>query len=88
MGEPYTLPAVSGPKESIPTLLDTSLLGRFQDLDQVRVFCFFTLSFGCALDFFETRLELALPPCLFLLRQNAFLGEDYKDLRCPRAGEG
>ena len=34
MGEPYTLPAVSGPKETIPTLLDTGLLSRFANLDQ------------------------------------------------------
>ena len=45
MGEPYTLPAVSGPKESIPTLLDTSLLGRFADLDQASFF-FLSLFFS------------------------------------------
>lgn len=36
MGEPYTLPSVSGPKETITTLLDTSILSRFANLDQVR----------------------------------------------------
>ena len=45
MGEPYTLPPVSGPKETIATLLDTSLLGRFQNLDQVRRLFFFLSSF-------------------------------------------
>jgi hypothetical protein len=46
MGEPYTLPPVSGPKETIATLLDTSLLGRFQNLDQVRRLFFFSLRFS------------------------------------------
>lgn len=57
MGEPYTLPAVSGPKESIPTLLDTSLLGRFQNLDQVR-FSFFFLPFFVAPLFFFLFMNL------------------------------
>jgi len=56
MGEPYTLPAVSGPKETIATLLDTSLIGRFQNLDQVRIYplmLFFFFSFLPSHHFFE-----------------------------------
>lgn len=41
MSNGYTLPAVSGPKEVITGLLDSSLLPlRFGDLDQVRCFYF------------------------------------------------
>ena len=88
MGEPYTLPPVSGPKETIGTLLDTSILGRFQNLDQVRLvfFSFFVFRFFFALEKRPiVRVELAQPSRLVLARRNALIGQKRSSCDSPFA---
>jgi hypothetical protein len=58
MGEPYTLPPVSGPKETISTLLDNTIYpSRFANLDQAslrrrqkKIFRFLFASFSVSID--------------------------------------